>query len=122
MEYVTGERDKAAQAYQETIEGYPRDFRAHGRLGLVYGEQGKYEKATEMMKQVKRLAPDWVDSYDNLANYTFALQRFDEARQSIQEAQARKLDDFVLRNALYALAFLGADPAAMAEQQQVVCG
>jgi hypothetical protein len=46
------------------------------------------------------------------------LQRFDEARQVIHEAQARQLDDFALRNALYALAFLGADSAAMAEQQQ----
>jgi hypothetical protein len=45
------------------------------------------------------------------------LQRFDEARRIIQEAQARKLDDAVLHNALYALAFLGANSAAMVEQQ-----
>jgi NADH:ubiquinone oxidoreductase subunit B-like Fe-S oxidoreductase len=50
------------------------------------------------------------------------LQRFDEARQIIHEAQARKLDDFVFHNALYALAFLGADSAAMAEQQQWFAG
>jgi hypothetical protein len=58
----------------------------------------------------------------NLANYALALQRFDETRQIIHEAQARKLDDFVLRNALYALAFLGADSAAMAEQLQWFAG
>ena len=50
------------------------------------------------------------------------MQRFDEARQIIHEAQARKLDDFILHNALYALAFLGADSAAMAEQQQWFAG
>jgi eukaryotic-like serine/threonine-protein kinase len=50
------------------------------------------------------------------------LQRFDEARQIIHEAQARKLDNFVLHNALYALAFLGSDSAAMAEQQQWFAG
>ena len=60
--------------------------------------------------------------YDNLANYALALQRFDEARQIIHEAQARKLDDSILHNALYALAFLGADSAAMAEQQQWFAG
>ncbi len=65
-----------------------------------------------------RLAPDRVSNYGNLANYILALQRLDEARQVIHEAQARKLDDFVLRNALYALAFLGSDSAAMAEQLQ----
>ena len=59
---------------------------------------------------------------DNLANYALALQRFDEARQIIHEAQARKMDDLELRDALYALAFLGADSAAMAEQQQWFAG
>ena len=69
-----------------------------------------------------RLAPDQSTSYANLANDTLALQRFDEARQIIHEAQARKLDNDVLHNALYALAFLGADSAAMAEQQQWFAG
>ncbi len=61
-------------------------------------------------------------SYSNLATYALALQRFDEARQIIREAQARNLDDWISRNALYALAFLGADSAAMAEQQQWLAG
>jgi tetratricopeptide (TPR) repeat protein len=69
-----------------------------------------------------RLAPDQVFNYGNLANYTAALQRFDEARQVIHEGQARKADDFVLHNALYALAFLGSDSAAMAEEQQWFAG
>jgi hypothetical protein len=47
-----------------------------------------------------------------------ALQRFDEARQMIHEAQSRKLNDNVMHNLLYALAFLGADSGAMAEQLQ----
>ena len=119
---VTGELDKAAQTYQEEIESYPRDFRAYDNLGVVYAEQGQYEKAAEVTRQGLRLAPDTVPSYANLANYTLALQRFDETRQIIHEAQARKLDDFILHNALYALAFLGADSAAMAEQQQWFAG
>jgi hypothetical protein len=51
--------------------------------------------------------------YENLAVYAAALQRFDEARQIIHEAQARNMDDFGLHQTLYALAFLGADTAAM---------
>jgi hypothetical protein len=65
-----------------------------------------------------RLAPDSVAYYENLANYALALQHFDEARQIIREAQARKLEEFGLHSALYALAFVGSDSAAMAEQQQ----
>ncbi len=120
--YVTGELDKAAQTYQEEIESYPRDSPAYGNLGNVFSEQGQYEKAVEVTRQALRLAPDRVALYGNLANFTFALQRFEEARQVIHEAQARKLDDFMLHNALYALAFLGSDSAAMAEQQQWFAG
>jgi tetratricopeptide (TPR) repeat protein/predicted Ser/Thr protein kinase len=119
---VTGELDKAALTYQEAIESYPRRVGAYGNLGLVYSAQGLYEKAADITRQAVRLAPDQIASYGNLANYTLALQRFDEARQTIHEAQARKLDDFVFHNALYALAFLGADSAAMAEQQQWFAG
>ena len=115
-ENVTGERDKAVQANQGMIENYPRDFRVYGNLGVVYSDLGQYEKAAEVMRQSARLAPDRVATYNNLANFTLASQRFDETRQIIHDAQARKLDNFVLHNALYALAFLGADSAAMEEQ------
>ncbi len=50
------------------------------------------------------------------------MQRFDETRQIIHDAQSRKMDDYILHDALYALVFLGADSAAMAEQQQWVAG
>jgi serine/threonine protein kinase/tetratricopeptide (TPR) repeat protein len=116
--YVTGELDKAAQTYQETIESYPQDFRAYSNLGIVYNQQGQYEKAVEIARQAMRLAPDRANSYGSLAADTLALQRFDETRQIIREAQARKLDTDVLHNVLYALAFVGSDSAAMAEQQQ----
>jgi tetratricopeptide (TPR) repeat protein len=119
---VTGELDKAAQTDQEEIGSYPREGTAYNSLGIAYGNQGQYGKATEITRQAVRLAPDRLASYGNLANYTLALQRFDETRQIIHEAQARKLDDFVLHNALYALAFLGADSAAMSEQQQWFAG
>ncbi len=119
---VTGEVDKAIQTYQEEIESYPREVGAYTELGAVFVLQGQYEKAAEITRQAQRLAPDHVASYENLANCALALQRFDEARQMIHELQARKLDDVVMRNILYALAFLGADSEAMAEQQQWFAG
>jgi len=115
---VTGELDKAAQTFQEAVERYPREAPAYGNSGIIYAEQGQYEKGAEATRQGLRLAPDYGVGYENLAISTLALQRFDEARQIIHEAQARKLDDEGLHNVLYALAFLGADSAGMAEQQQ----
>ena len=114
---VTGELDKAAQACQQEIDGYPRSANGYGSLGIVYAEQGRYEKAAEVTEQALSLSPDWTGGYDNLAGYSLALQRLDEARKIVHEAQARKLDDPILHQVLYALAFLGADSAAMAEQQ-----
>ena len=119
---VTGELDKAAQTHQEEIESYPRVPAAYGNLGGVYAALGQYEKAAQITRQSVRLGPDWSGGYGNLANHTLALQRFDETRQVIHEAQARKLDNFVLHNALFALAFLGSDSTAMAEQQQWFAG
>jgi serine/threonine protein kinase/tetratricopeptide (TPR) repeat protein len=121
-ESVTGELDKAAQTYQEEIESYPREWRAYGNLAGVYSSQGQHEKAAEITRQALRLAPDRVLLYANLASYALALQRFDETRQILHEAQARKLDDYSLHNFLYALAFLGSDSAAMAEEQQWFAG
>jgi eukaryotic-like serine/threonine-protein kinase len=115
---VTGELDKATETYQKTIESYPQNFAGYGNLGIAYAEQGQYEKAVDVTKQTVRLAPDRVGVYVNLANFTIALQRFDETRQAIHDAQARKQDNFIFHNALYALAFLSSDSAAMAEQQQ----
>ncbi len=76
----------------------------------------------EATRQGLRLAPDRVSLYGNLANYTVALQRFDDARQMIRETQARKMDNDNLHTSLYALAFLSSDLAAMAEQQQWYAG
>jgi eukaryotic-like serine/threonine-protein kinase len=118
---VTGELDRAARTYHELIENYPRDKDGYFSLGIVYSALGQYEKATEVLRQAQHLVPDVLFS-ESLTNYLLALQRFDEARQTIQEERAGKLDNFPLHNALYALAFLAADSQAMAEQQQWFAG
>ncbi len=113
---VTGELDKAVQIYQEYIESYPRGYEAYINLSLAYHEQGQHEKAVEITKRLLQADRDESAAYVNLANYLMALQRFDEARAVISEAQARKMDDAVFHNALYALGFLSGNSAAMAEQ------
>ncbi len=117
-DFVTGELEKAAQTYQEWIASYPRDAAAHGNLGYVYNAQGQYEKAVEAERETLRLAPDDIGPYINLGNSLLGLQRFDEVRKFIQEAQTRKLDDVFLHSTLYALAFIASDSPAMEKQQQ----
>jgi eukaryotic-like serine/threonine-protein kinase len=115
---VTGELDKAAQAFEQMTQSYPRIAVGFVTLGDVYAEQGQYEKAIEVTRQAQRLQQDWIPPYANLANYLLASQQFDQSRQQIQEMQARKLSDFAPNSALYSLAFLAGDAAAMTAQQQ----
>jgi eukaryotic-like serine/threonine-protein kinase len=118
---VTGELDKAAQSFQEATQTYPRDGEPRIGLGNVYTSQGQYEKASEAYRQSLRIV-DTGAAYGNLANTLLALQRYDEARQTIAQAQTRKVDEYGLHSALYALGFIRKDSQAMAEQQQWFTG
>jgi tetratricopeptide (TPR) repeat protein len=118
---VTGELDKAVRGHEEMIANYPRNASYNG-LGLIYGSLGQHERAIEALREALRRTPDSAIPYGTLVNELLALQRLDEARQTLREAQARKLDSHVFHNALYGLAFLAADSAAMAQQQQWFAG
>ncbi len=115
---VTGELDKAAQAYQVIVDNYPRSPGGYLGLGNVSGEQGNYGNAADMTRKALQLAPDTLAPYVNLSNYLLALQHFDQVRPLVQEAAARKLNNLILHSALYGLGFLESDSAAMAVQQQ----
>jgi serine/threonine protein kinase/tetratricopeptide (TPR) repeat protein len=119
---VTGEVDKAAQTFQEEIQAYPREYRAHLDLGNQYTSLGEWEKAREATAESLRLAPDNIAPYVNLLEDLTSLQRFDEARQVMQQAQARKLDNVLIRQNFYALAFVRTDSQAMAEQLRWFAG
>jgi Tfp pilus assembly protein PilF len=114
---VTGELDKTVQACQRWIESHPRMANAHNSLGIGYLQLGEYDKGVDAFRQSIQVDPGRVSPYANLANGLMAQQRFDEARQTVQEANERKLEDFALHSALYAMAFLKADSSAMAEEQ-----
>ncbi|HEU4415145.1 MAG TPA: winged helix-turn-helix domain-containing protein [Candidatus Angelobacter sp.] len=119
--FVTGELDKATAAYERWMELYPRGEGPVASLGIVYALEGQYEKASEITSRSLRLGPSY-DAYGNLALYTLAMQRFDDSRLVIDEAQGKKMDGYPFRIVLYALAFHRADSAAMAEQQKWFAG
>ncbi|MGD0215432.1 MAG: protein kinase [Terriglobales bacterium] len=120
-EYTTGELDKGAQTLEEEIAIYPRVSQPYDQLCVLYDELGQYEKALDVLEQRKQLYPKSV-SYQNVANNLLGLQRFNEARQLLHEGVTLEPSDFILHNALYGLAFIESDSAAMAEQQQWYVG
>ena len=120
--FVSGQLDKAAQTFEELAEIHPRDIHAYNVLALLYEQLGQYEKSAEATRTLLQLDPEFVYAYTNLTMAELALQRFDEARRTIDQAHTRKLDDYLLRADLYAIAFLHADSDGMAEQQQWLRG
>jgi tetratricopeptide (TPR) repeat protein len=94
----------------------------YASLGIVYACQGRYEKALEVPRQAYHLGPDRGRIYVNLAFYALALQRLDDARLVIHDWEARSQDKSGFYDIRYALALLGSDSAAMAEQQKAARG
>jgi eukaryotic-like serine/threonine-protein kinase len=119
---VTGQLDKAAEAYEAQIASYPRDNRAYVGLGNVSAFQGKYRRAADAYQQSIQLNPEFSAPYADLVNVLLALQQFDGVKEIIRRAQARKLDDYIFHSGLYALGFLGRDSTAMTEQQNWFAG
>jgi Tfp pilus assembly protein PilF len=119
---VTGEQDKAAQAYQEIVDNYPRDGRMLNDAALIYAELGDYEKAIPMTRRSIEFSPEFGGSYGNLGNDLIAIQHFDEARQVFEQELALRIDDFLPHDALYFLGFAKGDTAAMAAEQQWFAG
>jgi tetratricopeptide (TPR) repeat protein len=118
---VTGELDKAVQAYKELLTSYLHDYRAHVGLGTVYAAEGQYENAMEAYSEALRLEPDSIGAREGVANSLLALQRFDEVLKTIHQARTFE-GSLVFHENLYAIAFLRGDAASMVEQQQWFAG
>ena len=115
---VTGEHDKSAGTFHEMIETYPRSATAYFSLGEEYAALGQYETAAEMTAKAQELGPGEIPAYSNLIGYQLALQRFGDARATLDRAKARDMDGYMFRVPLYAMAFLRGDSSGMAEEQQ----
>jgi tetratricopeptide (TPR) repeat protein len=109
---VTGEIEKATEAYELWSKSYPLDMVPHGNLGNIYTALGQYDKAIVETETQQKLEQTIV-GYGNLASLYIAVNRLDDARRVLHEAQQRGFDGLVLRADLYALAFLSGDNAEM---------
>jgi tetratricopeptide (TPR) repeat protein len=111
----TSEVEKATEAYEIWAKSYPRDVVPHTNLGFIYNSLGQYDKAIAETEASLRLEPT-ISGYGNLANNYISVNRLNDARQTIQEAQQKNFDGLVIRSDLYSLAFLSGDAAEMERQ------
>src|SRR5208337_2076690 len=112
---ATGEVEKAAQTYELWQQAYPRDDLPYRMLGVVSTVLGNWEKALEEWREALRLEPNMVDNYVDLGVAYATLNRLDEAEAVYRQAEERKLEDELLLQNRYYLAFLRGDAAQMAQ-------
>jgi tetratricopeptide (TPR) repeat protein len=112
---VTGELEQASKVYELWAESYPQDLVPPSNLGTIYSQLGQYEKAAAETQEGLRLEPTLV-GYSNLAGIYLALNRPDDAKKEIEQAQQRKLDGELLHFTIYGLAFFKGDAAEMERQ------
>jgi predicted Zn-dependent protease/predicted Ser/Thr protein kinase len=112
---VTGNLEKARQAYELWEQTYSRDDVPRNNLSAIYTGLGQYDKALTEDRETFRLDPSGLN-YLNLVDSYLELNRLDEARATAEEAQAKNLDSPYLHLNLYQLAFVQNDAAGMAKQ------
>jgi len=115
-EFVTGEADKAIEAYQLWKQTYPRDWTPWNNLALKYSEVGMYDKALPEGLEALRLNPDHSFPYVNAASPYQALNRFEEAKALAKKRLAVAPDFPALHFVLYQIAFAQGDSEGMQEQ------
>jgi len=119
---VTGELEEATQAYELWSKSYPHDAVPAGNLGDIAAKLGQYDKAIALTEEAMRIDPNVVVSYANLAADLLALNRPDEAKRLLAQAQERKLDGDYLHQEMYYQAFLQSDTAEMERQLSWAAG
>ena len=115
--YATGEIDKAIQVMQEGIEIY-KHTQSYNALTDLYSRLGQYEKAANAARMLLAVDPGNNFGFVNLALDDLALQDFGGVRQVVQQAQAHRVDSYLLHIYVYTLSFLQADADGMTKQQQ----
>ncbi len=119
---MTGEVAKAAQTYELWQQTYTRDEVPYRMLGVISVVLGNWEKALEEFRAALRLEPNTGFNYINVGFAYSALNRLDEAEAVYKQAEERKLENELLLQQRYWLAFLRGDAAQMAQLVSVAMG
>jgi len=120
---VTGELEKAVQAFEAVVRSYPRieEFESRGvsphvMLGIAYMKLGRYMDAEAVIRESLRYVPHHPHPYVKLSQTLIALQRFDEARTTLQKAPMH-MDFRGLHVLYYGLAFVTGDKKSLSQEQ-----
>jgi len=111
-EGVTGDLDEEARIGEQWAKAFPRDAPAYVGLTSVHYLAGRFEQGLVAAREYVRLDPTPI-GYWLIALGCLHLDRPNEARATIHEAQENHVDPALLGDISYGMAFLGNDSAAM---------
>jgi serine/threonine protein kinase/Flp pilus assembly protein TadD len=119
--FVTGNLEAARKAYELWAQTYPRDDTPSSNLSVIYLVLGDYNKTLAASQESLKLNPSGL-SYTNLVSGYLTVNRLDEARATVQEAQAHHLDNPGNHLVLYVIDFLQHDAAGMEREAAGLMG
>ena len=120
--FVIGDLGKARESCELWAQAYPRDDVPHTILNGLYFSLGQYDKALAEALEALRLNPASGNNYENLAGSYMYLNRLEEARATIEQGWAKKLDTPYMHIFAYVLALFRGDGAGMEQQAAWVMG
>jgi len=111
--YVTGDRDEVINILKAWAQSYPNDYIPHNNLSVNYSLTGQYEEALKEAREAVRLSPNNATAQGNVVETFIRLNRFDEARQVLDQTVGQNPNRPVYHFYSYQLAFLRGDQATM---------
>ena len=111
--YVTGDLEKAAEAFEIERRTFPVSSRSLNDLGVIYGSLGRFDKEIEIDRNSLRNGAFAAATYGNLAVSLMALGQMDAAGNVLSEADKRQLQSDYLLQVNYWNAFLRGDAGQM---------
>jgi serine/threonine protein kinase/tetratricopeptide (TPR) repeat protein len=119
---VTGDIDQTIAAYRLLRQTYPHEESASTNLNSAYTSIGRYEQALVEAQSALQVDPNDVINYTNLAGTYLNLNRFNDMKAVLEQAQARHLENQAMIWDFYAMAFLRGDSEEMARQLAAAMG
>ena len=76
---------KAREYYQQLVQAYPKDERAHFILGNNFNGQQEYAQAVEHYKKAIEVARDFSPAYNSLGYAQRSLENYTEAEEAFKK-------------------------------------
>jgi serine/threonine protein kinase/tetratricopeptide (TPR) repeat protein len=111
--YVTGDREEAINILKAWAQSYPNDYIPHNNLAANYSLFGQFEDALKEAREAVRLSPNNTTAQGNYVEGFIKLNRFDEARQTLEQTLGQNPERGVFHFYNYELAFIRGDQDTM---------